>query len=81
MAFDGPTVAIGLDNEELRKMIVQILSMLSVVVFSRMNPSQKGAIAALAKRDLKLNVLAIGDGHNDDLMLSQAAIGIKITNN
>ena len=79
MAFDGPTVAIGLDDAEIRKMIVKILSKLTIVVFSRMNPSQKGAIAALAKRDLKLNVLAIGDGHNDDLMLGQADIGIKIT--
>ena len=70
MAFDGPTVAIGLDHKENRKMIVKILSKLTVVVFSRMNPSQKGAIAAIAKRELKLNVLAIGDGHNDDLMLS-----------
>ena len=44
-----------------------------------MNPSQKGAVAAIAKKDLKLNVLAIGDGHNDDIMLGQADIGIKIT--
>ena len=79
MAFDGPTVAIGLDNNKTRDMIVKILSQLTIVVFSRMNPSQKGAIATIAKRDLKLNVLAIGDGHNDDIMLGQADIGIKIT--
>ena len=63
-------MAIGLDDKRNRSMIVKILAKSSVVVFSRMNPSQKGAIAALAKRDLKLNVLAIGDGHNDDLMLA-----------
>ena len=39
MAFDGPTVAIGLDDAENREMIVKILSKLSIVVFSRMNPS------------------------------------------
>ena len=32
----------------------------------------------MAKRDLKLEVLAIGDGYNDQLMLQAADVGIRI---
>lgn len=32
----------------------------------------------MAKRDLKLEVLAVGDGYNDQLMLQSADVGIKL---
>lgn len=34
----------------------------------------------MAKKDLKLEVLAIGDGYNDQLMLQAADVGIRINN-
>ena len=38
----------------------------------------KGRLALLARRNLKLNTCAIGDGQNDDLMLAKADFGFKI---
>lgn len=34
-------------------------------LFVRMSPSQKVKVIEMARRDLKLTVLAIGDGYND----------------
>ena len=44
-----------------------------------MSPAQKGEIASLARNELKYRTLAIGDGYNDNLMLRESDIGIKIT--
>ena len=50
-------------------MFIDILKKVDAAMFSRLDPSQKGELALIAKNKLKLNTCAMGDGFNDDIML------------
>lgn len=78
MAIDGQTLPLILEQDLLKAKLVEILKHANSAIFGRMTPIQKAQIAVLAKTDLQKHTLAIGDGYNDDHMLSNSDIGIKI---
>lgn len=61
-----------------KNLIFHLLKQVDNVVFSRLDPVHKGKIALLAKKELGMNTLAIGDALNDASMLKVADVSIKI---
>ena len=78
-AFDGPTLNFVLEFSELRQLFLRILQKANVVIFSRVSSTLKGRLALFARKELKYNTCAIGDGENDNLMLEKADFGIKLS--
>ena len=69
---------LGLKDAEAKTLILALLHQVDTVVFARLDPIHKGKLALLAKRELGMSTLAIGDALNDDQMLKVADVSIKI---
>lgn len=60
-------------------LMLQCITAADSITFVRMSPSQKAQVIELAKKNLKMKVLSIGDGYNDTQMLLASDCGIRIT--
>ena len=61
-------------------MVLKILRDVEAAIFARVTPDQKGKLATIAKKELDMSTLAIGDGQNDEVMLQNADVGLKLVN-
>lgn len=59
-------------------LFASLLAKANSVIFCRSSPKEKAVIVRFVKRELKLTVLAIGDGGNDVGMIEEAHVGIGI---
>lgn len=78
LAISGVALVVIRNDDQLANQMLQLVKIARSTIFVRMSPSQKVQVIEMAKRDLKLEVLAIGDGYNDQLMLQAADVGIRI---
>ena len=66
VAFDGLSLKRAFENERMKATFVEIIQQrLDSVVFSRLTAYQKAQVMLMARSNLKLKTLAIGDGFND----------------
>ena len=66
IAFDGLSLKRTFENELMKATFVEIIQQrLDSVVFSRLTSDQKAQVIQMARNNLKLKTLAIGDGFND----------------
>ena len=80
VAISGTALAVIASDKDLFSLLLQLVSVAKTTIFVRMAPSQKVQAVDIAKKHLKMKVLAIGDGYNDTLMLQAAHVGIRINN-
>ena len=78
LAISGIALAVIENNIHIKAMMLQLVAVAKTTIFVRMAPSQKVSVIEMAKKDLKMKVLAIGDGYNDQLMLQAADVGFRI---
>lgn len=61
-----------------RQIFAFLLNRAKSVIFCRSSPREKAVIVGFVKKEMKLTVLAIGDGGNDVGMIEEAHIGVGI---
>ncbi|XP_052793308.1 phospholipid-transporting ATPase VB-like isoform X2 [Mya arenaria] len=78
LVIDGKTLFHALDAD-LEKMFLLLAGKCNSVICCRSSPIQKGLVVKLARDELKVLTLAIGDGANDVAMIQMADVGIGIS--
>ncbi|XP_052278161.1 phospholipid-transporting ATPase VA-like isoform X2 [Dreissena polymorpha] len=78
LVIDGKTLSFAL-NEDLAEIFLILAGKCTSVICCRSSPIQKGLVVKLARDQLKVLTLAIGDGANDVSMIQMADVGIGIS--
>ncbi|KAL4230408.1 putative phospholipid-transporting ATPase VB [Mactra antiquata] len=78
LVIDGKTLAFALEKD-LEKLFLMLAGKCKSVICCRSSPIQKGLVVKLAREELKVLTLAIGDGANDVSMIHMADVGIGIS--
>ncbi|XP_053399263.1 phospholipid-transporting ATPase VA-like isoform X2 [Mercenaria mercenaria] len=78
LVIDGKTLAFALEKD-MEKLFLVLAGKCNSVICCRSSPIQKGMVVHLAREELKVLTLAIGDGANDVAMIQMADVGIGIS--
>lgn len=78
LVIDGRTLSFALEKD-VEKMFLLLAGKCKSVICCRSSPIQKGLVVKLAREELKVLTLAIGDGANDVAMIQMADVGIGIS--
>ncbi|KAL9651627.1 hypothetical protein ABK040_001572 [Willaertia magna] len=65
-------------GEQTAKLFIDLIKKCKTVICCRATPKQKAKLVELAKKKLKKNGLAIGDGANDVPMIQKAKVGVGV---
>ena len=65
LAISGIALATIQNEDKIMSSLLLLMRSAKTTIFVRMAPSQKVQVIEIAKRDLMLKTLAIGDGYND----------------
>jgi phospholipid-transporting ATPase len=76
VVIDGKTLEFALDHFPLH--FISLGAKAKSVIVSRATPLQKARVVRLAREQLKVMALAIGDGSNDVAMIQEAEVGVGI---
>ncbi|KAK4705641.1 phospholipid-transporting ATPase, partial [Phenoliferia sp. Uapishka_3] len=78
LVIDGKSLSFALEKD-LSGIFLELAVMCKAVVCCRVSPLQKALVVKLVKKNLKANLLAIGDGANDVSMIQAAHVGVGIS--
>lgn len=78
LVIDGKTLAFALETG-LDKRFLMLAGKCNSVICCRSSPIQKGMVVKLAREELQVLTLAIGDGANDVSMINMADVGVGIS--
>ncbi|XP_018027208.1 phospholipid-transporting ATPase VD [Hyalella azteca] len=80
LVVDGKTLTFILDRRtSLGPLFLELAGQCRSVLISRATPLQKALVVKLAKRDLGVLSMAVGDGANDVSMIQTADVGVGIS--
>ena len=78
MIIEGLALRSVFDNEQYKKMFLNIGINCDAVICCRVAPKQKSEVVKLVKDNLHAMCLSIGDGANDVSMIQEANVGVGI---
>jgi len=81
LVISGQSLLYVLDDEDLKRQLVEIARPCSSLIACRLSPRQKAELVRLVKLSHKIPpvTLAIGDGANDVSMIKEAHVGVGIS--